>query len=446
MGGGKSKNSNYILLIISYGLYLSYSPPALLVLLCITFASYLFARINKNKSIKIFVIGYVLTLLPLLIFKYSSFVIDNLNYLFNCIGLPLSNSRFSLVVPLGISFYTFQALGYLFDTYKGRINIEKNIPNYMLFIAFFPQIASGPISKASELLPQIHANRGFNTDMISSGFKTLIWGYFLKAVLADRLAIYVDEVYVNYTHLSGIDCLLGAILYSLQIYGDFAGYSLMAIGVGRIFGFELINNFRRPYFSTSVTDFWRRWHISLSRWLKDYVYIPLGGSRNGKFRTYLNIIITFLISGLWHGANWTFIVWGGIHGLVQSIEKFFNLNKSDKQGVYKAASIILTFMIVSFAWIFFRMPNLTSAYDFIIRIITNSAGSFVDCDHTQMALMLFAILIFSFKEICEELNMKSLPFAQSKYIVIRWVTYISLICMILLCGVLDSSQFIYVNF
>jgi D-alanyl-lipoteichoic acid acyltransferase DltB (MBOAT superfamily) len=427
-------------------MYFGYHPAYTLILFGVTCFSYLTARIlERYKNKAVFVAGYVLTLLPLLIFKYANFVLENVNVLLSSLGLDEMEVHFSWVIPLGISFFTFQALGYLFDVYKGKFQTERDFLDYMLFVGFFPQVASGPISKACELLPQIKRPRPIAPEMMSAGFKTLLWGYFMKVVFADRIALYVDEVYLNFPYLSGLNCLVGSIGYSLQIYGDFAGYSLMAVGIGRLFGFELINNFQRPYFSTSVTDFWRRWHISLSRWLKDYVYIPLGGSRNGRGRTYLNILVTFLVSGLWHGANWTFIVWGAIHGGAQSIEKFFNWNGKDKTGGRRIWSILVTFFVVNFAWIFFRMPTIGDAVRFMGRIFTWAPGDFVKST-SNFAFIAIALVIVFTKEVCEECGVHRLPLVQSRNLIIRMAAYLCLVIMIILCGVLDSSQFIYVNF
>ena len=236
-------------------------------------------------------------------------------------------------VPIGISFFSFQAYGYLADVYYRRTDCERNLRDYALFISFFPQIASGPISKAKDLLPQIKSLKTFDADKATQGLKLLLWGLFLKVVLADRLGLYVDSIYDNYTYQTGFSLFVASLCYSLQIYGDFAGYSLMAIGVAKVLGFDLINNFNRPYFATSITDFWHRWHISLSIWLRDYVYIPLGGSRCSKLRTYWNIFATFLVSGIWHGANWTFIIWGIIHGVAQIAEKALRLQKYEGGGI-----------------------------------------------------------------------------------------------------------------
>lgn len=347
-------------------------------------------------------------------------------------------------VPVGLSFFTFQAVGYLWDVYYKKIKAEHNILDYMLFVAFFPQILSGPISKAQSLLPQIKSNRNFNYEKAAQGLKWLLWGFFLKTVVADRLGIYVDTVYSNYQYYSGITCFVTSILYSFQIYGDFAGYSLMAIGVGRLLGFDLINNFSRPYLSTSITEFWHRWHISLSTWLKDYIYIPLGGSRCSKLRSYYNIVITFLVSGIWHGANWTFIIWGLIHGFIQLVEKMLNIQKCDNKGLIRAGRILLTFLIVNFAWIFFRMPTIDSGFGVYKKIFTEFGGGlFLDVPNLSMAA--FALLILFIKEFIDEFY-PGISFLNNKNAVVRWITYISITSIIILLGVFDSTQFIYVNF
>ena len=322
----ENKVSNYILLIISYCLYAKASPVGSLFLLTITAITYLFALLIERKQSygkRIYIlVGAMLSLLPLTIFKYYNFILENIRDLFSAIDISIGLPGLNWAIPLGISFYSFQAVGYLFDVYYKRIKAEHNWWNYMLFVGFFPQIVSGPISKAKDLLPQIKSERDFNYDKCVEGLRWLLWGFFLKIAVADRLALYINNVLDNYPVQTGSSCLVASILYAFQIYTDFAGYSLMAIGVGAIMGFELINNFRRPYLAVSVTDFWRRWHISLSTWLKDYVYIPLGGNRCSKLSNYFNIFfMTFLVSGIWHGASWTFIVWGILHGIFQIIEK-----------------------------------------------------------------------------------------------------------------------------
>lgn len=385
----------------------------------------------------------VLSLLPLLVFKYYNFVNESVWSLLSRLGLRYELHGLNWAIPVGISFFTFQAVGYLFDVYYQRIKAEKSIVDYTLFVCFFPQIFSGPISKANELLPQIKKDHKFNYQQGVQGLKFLLWGMFLKLVLADRLGLYVDKVAASYEMYSGGTCVLSAIFYSLQIYGDFAGYSLMAIGVAKTLGFNLINNFNRPYFSVSITDFWRRWHISLSRWLKDYVYIPLGGSRCSKLRNYWNIFVTFLVSGIWHGANWTFIVWGLIHGFAQIIEKALGWNNKESKGFVKLLRILGTFVLVTVAWIFFRMPTLSDAVLFIKHGVTDF-GSPEVLSITNFAIYLMAIALVVFKETREEFFPTKLRFLNNRYV--RWAEYVVVFSLILLCGALDSGSFIYGSF
>ena len=398
-------------------------------------------RVKRRK--RLIWLFAVLSLLPLLVFKYYNFVNESVWSLLSSLGLRYELHGLNWAIPVGISFFTFQAVGYLFDVYYQRIKAEKSIVDYTLFVCFFPQIFSGPISKANELLPQIKEEHKFNYQQGVQGLKFLLWGMFLKLVLADRLGLYVDKVAASYEMYSGGTCVLSAIFYSLQIYGDFAGYSLMAIGVAKTLGFNLINNFNRPYFSVSITDFWRRWHISLSRWLKDYVYIPLGGSRCSKLRNYWNIFVTFLVSGIWHGANWTFIVWGLIHGFAQIIEKALGWNNKESKGFVKLFRILGTFVLVTVAWIFFRMPTLSDAVLFIKHGVTDF-GSPEVLSITNFAIYLMAIALVVFKETREEFFPSKLRLLNNRYV--RWAEYVVVFSLILLCGALDSGSFIYGSF
>ena len=450
---GRTKNrvSNTLLLVISYLLYMQWNPAYTLILLGVTLCTYYTAIIIEDKKAygnKKYIItaGALLTFLPLIIFKYYNFILSIFNDLFAFFGISTGLQGLNWAIPIGLSFFTFQAIGYLWDVYYKKIEAERNILDYMLFVAFFPQIMSGPISKASSLLPQIKAERAFNYNSAVQGLKWLLWGFFLKTVMADRLGIYVDTVYSNFEHYTGVTCLFASILYSFQIYGDFAGYSLMAIGVGRLLGFDLINNFNRPYFSASITEFWRRWHISLSTWLKDYIYIPLGGSRCSKLRSYWNIVVTFLVSGIWHGASWTFIIWGLLHGIFQIIEKFLDMQKCNSKGFLKIGRILLTFLLVNFAWIFFRMPDFNSAINFCANIFSNFNGNLYISTNTDFAMIMFSLSIVLVSEICTEISNNRITLLNNKYAVVRWCTYLALITIILLFGVFDSSQFIYVSF
>lgn len=445
------KTSNALLLIVSYGLYAQTNAAYTLILLGVTFVTYFFAllieRSENDRPKKLLIAcGSLLALLPLLVFKYYNFIITSSNELLESIHCATVLPGLNWAVPIGISFFTFQAVGYLMDVYYQRIKAERNWWDYMLFVSFFPQIMSGPISKAKDLLPQIKSYRHFDETMASQGLKWFVWGLFLKVMMADRLGMYVDKVLDNYMSNSGTSCLLATIYYSFQIYGDFAGYSFMALGVGKLMGFNLINNFQRPYLSTSITDFWRRWHISLSTWLKDYVYIPLGGSRCSKARNYWNIFMTFLVSGIWHGANWTFVFWGILHGVFQIIEKIFGWQKVNTTNpLVRFGRIFLTFTLVTIAWIFFRQPTIGDAFGVIERIVTDH-GALFKPSNKDVVFSLLSIGIVA----CVDLTREFMPtrfyqFTQAPT-AIRWCVYWALLLLVLLSGVFDSSQFIYVSF
>ena len=446
----QGKGSNILLLLISYALYMQYVPWYALVLLWITFITYFMAICitvsDKNKK-TICWLGTMLGITPLMVFKYYNFIIDNVNEVLGHGNLPGLN----WAIPIGISFFSFQAIGYLVDVYKQRIPVERNFLDYALFVSFFPQIMSGPISRASDLLPQIKSKRTFNETKAVQGLKWLLWGIFLKTVMADRLGLYVNSVYDNFQYQSGFSCLVASFMYTMQIYGDFAGYSLMAIGVGRLMGFDLVNNFNRPYFAASITEFWKRWHISLTRWLTTYIYIELGGNRCSKPRQYCYVMIRFLLSGIWHGANLTFILWWVIHGLLQCTEKILGIDPKGKYAslpLYrrlKPVRILVTFLLVNIAWILFRLPSLDVASIVFGKIFTwEGSGLFLPSNST-LGFMLISLTIVISKEICEEYFSKVQLFNNQSAIV-RWSSYLMVIALIMLCGVFDSSQFIYVKF
>lgn len=445
---------NIILLIISYGLYIQWKPVYALVLLWVTAITYLFAIfINglQNQSNlcvrnRVLGLGVVLTFLPLAVFKYLDFLNSTLSDALSAVGFTVRIPGLNWMLPLGLSFYTLQAVGYMIDVSMGKIKVEKNWWDYMLFVSFFPQIASGPISKAQDLLPQIKKHRSFKYDQAVQGLKWLLWGMFMKVVMADRVGIYADTIFNNYEYLSGLSCFIGSLLYTLQIYGDFAGYSFMAVGVGELLGFELVNNFRRPYLSQSITEFWHRWHLSLSTWLKDYVYIPLGGSRCSKCRNYWNIFVTFLVSGIWHGANWTFVVWGMLHGVFQIIEKILGLQKANSKGLLKLLRITVTFLLVNFAWIFFRMPTLEQATAMITRMFTNHETTIAEITISMAFFILMSVSVVILKDMMDEFCKREHTLLHHQNMFVRWLAYIVLLAMILTCGVFDASQFIYVNF
>ena len=441
------------LLILSYLLYLNFRPLYGIILVGVTAITYIGAllidRYRKYSRI-LLTLSLLGSFLPLFIFKYADFVDNSINSLLDLLGVHFMLPGLNWAIPVGISFYTFQAVGYLIDVYRQRIHAEVDVINYALFCSFFPQTASGPISRYEDLMPQLKTARTFNYEQTVSGLKILLWGMFLKLALADRLGIYVDTVYSNYSHYSGTCTLIASLFYTLQIYGDFAGYSLMAIGIAKCLGFDLINNFNRPYFAESVSEFWKRWHISLTRWLTNYVYISLGGSRCSKIKHYFNILVTFLVSGLWHGANWTFVIWGGMHGLLQMIEKAIGLDPKGKYTNHKKLKrlmplrIAITFMLVSTAWIFFRIPTLSGAWKVVVNSYTFADGRFEEIPH--LYLILISIGIVFIRELSEEFFPEKISLFSNKYIIVRWTTYLMLIVYIILFGVLDASQFIYVSF
>jgi len=439
---------NVYLLAISLCFYVMFNPFFLVVLgyvTAITYAGGLFlGNMSRRRTPGWLSLFIVLALFPLLTFKYYNFFVSNLEAL-----VPIKFPRYSYFVPMGISFFTFQAVGYVVDVYKNAVPAEHSLLQYSLFVCYFPQIVSGPISKASELLPQLQGTRAFSYLRTRSGLRLFLWGAFLKTVLADRLCMIVDIAFNDqqFMHISSLNCLLASIAYSLQIYCDFAGYTYMAIGASKLLGFDLPDNFRQPYFADSITDFWRRWHISLSRWLRDYIYIPLGGNRCSMLRSHWNILVTFLASGLWHGANWTFVVWGGYYGIAQILEKQFGWHKAKSHGFWrKIARMAIVFSLVNLAWIFFRMDTLVNAFRFIGRIVL-CRGRF-DFNLTggkeNTTVLVLALTILLFKDLKNEYHLQCLHWLDRPFV--RWTAYLVLTMMILTLGKLDSSLFIYANF
>ena len=444
------KARNIFLLLVSYLLYLQWKPVYALILLGVTVVTYYSALlIEKAKRPKrILTAGVLLALLPLAFFKYFNFTNDSISNVLSIVGMNFHLQGLNWAIPIGISFFTFQALGYLWDVYYKRQEAERDFLNYALFLSFFPCILSGPINKASLIIPQLKSIRPyFDYGKAVEGLKMLLWGMFMKVVVADRVALYVDTVLPYYENYSGTTCFVASLLYTIQIYADFAGYSLMAIGVGKVLGFELTENFRRPYFAVSVTDFWHRWHLSLSTWLKDYVFIPIGGSHCTKLRNYRNIFITFLVSGIWHGANWTFIVWGCIHGICQIIEKMLGQQKCNYGWFGKTVKIILTFLLINFTWIIFRMPTLADAYGVILRIFDFSLPmKLYKANNTEILLSLIGVSLLFIKNYFDEFFPQRLMLFDNRIVYFRWTAYIVVFIMIMLTGVFGADQFIYASF
>lgn len=445
------------LVIASYLLYMNWKPAFALVLLGVTLITYWGGQIFDSERVKseelkdgkrkrLIWLFALLGLLPLLVFKYYNFINNSLTDGLAAMGLKFSMPGLNWPVPVGISFFTFQAVGYMLDVYHQRVKAEKNLLDYVLFVSFFPQVTSGPISTAEDLMPQIKATHRFDYEQGKQGLKQLLWGMFIKLVIADRLGLFVDTVYANYIHYNGTTCFLASVFYTLQIYCDFAGYSLMAIGIARTLGFNLIDNFRHPYLATSITDFWKRWHISLTRWLTRQVYIPLGGSRCSKARTYWNIFVTFLVSGIWHGANWTFIVWGCMHGIIQIIEKALGWQKyGGSNWAVKLVRIFITFFLVNFAWVFFRMPNIGDAFAIIVKMFADvGKPNLSDWGMAAVFMTSVGLIILLFRDLRDEFFRNKFCFLDTK--TARWVIYVALFCMVLNLGVLGGGSFIYVSF
>ena len=402
---------------------------------------------EKRMRLSISLSVILLNIGILVYYKYTNFFIQSFVDAFHLFGRELSVSTLSIILPVGISFYTFTALSYSIDVYQKKVEPTKDILAYLAYVTFFPSILSGPISRATKQLPQYFEKRVFQYDKAVKGLQMILWGLFMKLCVADRLGIYVDAVYANVAQHNGTTLLFASVLYTLQIYCDFAGYSLMAIGSGKMFGIELQTNFIRPYFAKTVTDFWRRWHISLTTWFRDYIYFPLGGNRVSKSRWIINIMIVFLVSGIWHGAAYNFVIWGGMHGVLQVAEKLIYGDKLKQIGskitFTNVLRIIVTFTLVSFAWIFFRVDSGT-AFTIISKIITTHGVPFVDASTLIYGFLCLGIIVF--KDFKEEFFEGKLSLYSSNHLTIRWASYIVTIIMILLFGVFQGSSFIYFQF
>ena len=364
------------LLAASYVFYMNLHVAYGLLLLFTTALTYFLAlglekapdRAGKKRCL----LGGVLPLVGiLLVFKLGAPVIDRLNALAEAGRLSMHPLTVKILLPAGVSFYFFQSMGYLIDVYRGKSKAERHFGYYALFVSFFPQLLAGPIGRADSLLPQLKKERSFDYENVTYGLKLMAWGYFKKLVIADVFATVVDKVYNNPYSYVGLVFIITTVMFAIEIYCDFSGYSDIAIGCARLFGVELASNFRNPYLSFSIREFWSRWHISLSTWFRDYVYIPLGGSRAGRFRHCLNLFLTFLVSGFWHGSSLTFLFWGGIHGVLQILETFIYPKTSGGVSVIRKKhwwQLPLTFIVLCFTWIFFRANTIQDAFWIISRL------------------------------------------------------------------------------
>jgi alginate O-acetyltransferase complex protein AlgI len=448
----KLKFQNLLLLVSSYFFYACWDWRFLFLLIFSTLLDY-FTGIkmsdSKNKyQRKIwFLISIIANLGFLGFFKYYNFFIESFTVLLTEFGLRANPNTLKIILPVGISFYTFHGLSYVIDIYRSRIKAEKNFIEYSVFVCFFPLLVAGPIERATHLLPQVKNKRTFSNSLFNEGILQIVVGLFRKIVIADSLAKYVDMVYGNPDIYNSSTLILGTVFYAFQIYFDFSGYSDIAIGTSKLFGFKLLQNFRLPYFSTSITEFWRKWHMSLSFWLRDYLYIELGGNRFGIIKTYRNLFLTMLLGGLWHGSNWTFVVWGGIHGLFLSLEKYLNSNSSfNFLRKISFLGYIYTFIVACFAWIYFRASDINSA-NLIVSIILKGGFNepFIGDINILMNAIFVLLIGFAF-DIYLRITNQDLENLGSKLSLLKLTLFISLVLVLTTLFYSNSNNFIYFQF
>ena len=412
---------------------------------------------NQKSKRRLLLLTSVLVNLGFLgLFKYYNFFLDNFTNAFTVLGYNFDGHSLSIILPVGISFYTFQTLSYTIDVYRKNLNPTKDIIAFTAFVSFFPQLVAGPIERATNLLPQFYRERKFDYSKAVDGMRQILWGLFKKVVIADNCAVFVNFIFDNSSELSGSSLALGAILFSFQIYCDFSGYSDIAIGTSRLFGFNLKQNFAFPYFSRDIAEFWRRWHISLSTWFRDYLYIPLGGSRGGLLNKVRNTLIIFVVSGFWHGANWKFIIWGALNAiyflpLLLTNNNRVNLEIVAKNRVLPSISECLkmsaTFSLVAFAWIFFRAENFSHATSYIEAMFSISLFSIPEI-LTPKITMVYTLLLIPILLVTEWLQRGELHGLSIERLrrPERWIIYTTVLIMIVTFGKFGESEFIYFQF
>ncbi|MDQ1284094.1 MAG: alginate O-acetyltransferase complex protein AlgI [Patescibacteria group bacterium] len=451
------KLQNFLLLVASYFFYACWDYRFLFLLIFSTLLDYLTgikmyqAENQRIKKIWLW-LSISINLGFLGIFKYYNFFVSSFTEAISQFGLSVNSWTLEVILPVGISFYTFHGLSYVFDIYNDKIKSEKNFIDYAVFVSFFPLLVAGPIERATHLLPQIKAKRFFEYSKAVDGLKQILWGLFKKIVIADQCSVYVNMVFDNYTDYSGSTLILGAVFFAFQIYGDFSGYSDIAIGTARLFGIGLLRNFAFPYFSLDIAEFWRRWHISLSSWFKDYLYIPLGGSRGGTWKKVRNTAIIFLVSGFWHGANWTFIVWGALNAAYFLPLLLTNKNRNNLEivahGKYlptirDAMSMLSTFGLTVMAWIFFRSISVRQAIDYITGIFSISVFSMPE-EKPLTVLVLVGIFVIM-EWIGREQQYAIANLGARWKMPLRWGMYYAIVVAIFWFG--DKGQpFIYFQF
>jgi alginate O-acetyltransferase complex protein AlgI len=458
-----------ILLGASYFFYGVYQTKYLAFIILSTLITFVTAMLmgrkeaNSDRKIYLF-ISLFCNLGLLLVMKYYNFFLDSLSATFSFFEIPYKNPVFRIVAPVGISFYIFQVVSYSIDVYRGQIAPEKHIGIFALYVAFFPKLLAGPIERAKQFLIQIHQIHRWDWERVTGGFKLMVWGLFKKVVIADRIAALIDPIFTNPDQFTGPSFALASFLYSFQVYCDFSGYTDIAIGVSQIFGYKLMDNFNRPYSARTIAEFWRRWHISLSTWLRDYLYIPLGGNRVAPTRLYYNLLIVFLICGFWHGANWTFIAWGLIHGLYlvfghltrkvrARIAQATGINRISL--IHNGIQIVITFILVSLAWIFFRADLLSDAV-YILSHLHTGWGKILDPDKMHaiflmgkpginiIIIVLSLFFLWFVHRLEAHVNMRYM--LVKKPLWLRWPLYYFMLIAVLLLSAPDTQKFIYFQF
>ncbi|MCL1938511.1 MAG: MBOAT family protein [Candidatus Azobacteroides sp.] len=447
------KYRNGFLLLSSYYFYMSWKPVYGLLILFSTLVTwlsgiYIGQQRERRRKKAALTLALASNFSLLFFFKYWGFFGESVNYLLDRWNLRIQFPFSSILLPIGISFYTFQTVAYVIDVYRKEIEPERNFLTYALFVSFFPQLVAGPIERAKNLLPQFRYSHSFDDGQFLEGIRTMAWGYFMKLCIADRVAPYVDAVFDNYRMHNGTSLLLGAFFFTFQIFCDFGGYSLIALGTAQCLRFRLTSNFERPYLSSNVQIFWRRWHRSLSSWFMDYVYIPLGGNRCNLPRHLLNLLLTFAISGLWHGANWTFLVWGILHGIFMMLSVLMHKLWPPAQSnasLRRAANIVFTFVLVLFSWIFFRASHIATAWIILKKIFTEQGALYKGQGLPELLLAFLCIGLLMFKEIKEEAGM-NIHFIHSKNTIVSTISLSLLIAFILLFAEFSGNAFIYFQF
>ncbi len=439
------KGRVWLLLVASCYFYMSFIPEYILILggtiVIDYFAGIQIAKSESGSRKLWLVLSLVANIGALAVFKYYNFFIDNIHTGLLFFGKPLSLPVLKMALPIGLSFHTFQAMSYTIEVYRRKLPAEKNFVVYSLYVMFYPQLVAGPIERPQNVLPQLKEFRPYNWDNIKEGLARMLWGFFKKVVIADRLALVVDRTFAHTGDSSSAALFIGAVFYSFQIYCDFSGYSDIALGAAKVMNIRLMENFNQPYLSRSIGEFWSRWHISLSSWFRDYLYIPMGGNRRGELRRKFNVFIVFLLSGLWHGANWTFVVWGLLHGLLVIVLMGGGSKKdSNAKRQFSALRIMTNFILVTFLWIFFRAENITAAWHYIRHICSFSGGSnYVGINMAEFIFSILLICIMLFRE-----RIVTSHFIVSNKRFYLYVAFMTIVCYVF--GVFTENQFIYFQF